>query len=91
MNSIDFHGATHRFGAPVDWNEELNGPCDTLSVLVAELPSGAKSFSSVWVPTVEELELLNKGSGVVLTIIGTQPALAMGITEMPIDRLTTQN
>lgn len=75
-------GANANFGAPKDWNEERDGPCDSLPVLVVDhVEAGTRSMSSVWLPNEAEIEALRKGHGVVVTIFGhAHPAIAIGVS-----------
>lgn len=79
MISKHISGATHRLGAPKDWDKEANGKCGRLSVRVVD-----GVFSSAWEPTPAELEMLNAGASVVLHVVGGQPPVALTV-ERPED------
>lgn len=71
-------------GAPSNWNEAEDGPCDILMVKADryETATGGiafKSCESAWKPTPEELELLNAGGYVVLHVVGRQPPVALWV------------
>lgn len=56
--------------------------CSDLHVRVAE-DDGIRTISSAWFPTPAELELLNQGAPVVLTIWGNgHPVVALGVKGM---------
>ena len=61
---------TRSIGKPRDWDEEINGPCDSLSVYDYEDQAGNHMVSG-WRPTEEELQSLNNGGYVWLEICGT--------------------
>jgi hypothetical protein len=65
---------THVLGAPKDWDEAKDGKCARLWVRVVE---GA--WQSAWEPTPAELEMLNAGGSVVLSVIGGQPPVALHV------------
>lgn len=62
-------GANRIFTAPPNWDVEKHGPCHDLH-LIAD-PS-VPSLTSIWVPSPEELTMLNEGGFVMLAICGTQ-------------------
>lgn len=64
MQSIPFTTANHALGAPPNWDEERDGPCATL--YAERTPEGL--FYSIWVPSEEELAILNAGGGIRLGI-----------------------
>ncbi len=67
--------ATHFLGAPKNWRPEANGQCSHLAVRVVE----DNVWQSAWEPTPRELELLNAGGAVVLSIVGGQPPVALSV------------
>lgn len=67
VNKIE--GATRFMNKPQNWNGELNGHCGVLPIrdeTIANLPA----MTSAWEPTPRELEILNAGGKVYLTVIG---------------------
>lgn len=91
MNPINFVGANANFGKPKDWDEAKNGPCATLPVLVQDLPGGLKGHVSLWVPTAEERRKLLLGSAIMLSCVGGQPVVALGVTDVPAKQLEVTN
>lgn len=92
MKPINFQGATHGMKKPEDWDEEADGPCDTLPVMVQELPSGHTTFTSVWVPSDEERLKLVAGSALMLSIVGSvQPVVALAVTDQPSSEIEVQD
>lgn len=61
---------TRSLAPPDDWNEELNGPCETLSVFEAPTDDGGNLMISAWMPTDAEIEGLQAGKPVYLGIRG---------------------
>lgn len=87
MNPINFNGADAKFGRPKDWDEERDGPCATLPVMRQPLPGNLVSHISLWVPTPEERRQLLLGSAVVLSCVGVQPVVAVGVSDLPASQL----
>lgn len=67
-------GATHLMTAPPDWEAEKNGPCGSLAIRVVD-----NVFQSAWEPTPAELDALNRGGSIVLSIVGGQPPVALSV------------
>ena len=61
MYSVNFEGATHKLTAP---------DCNDLPARRTVYESGRIAWETHWYPTIEELDRLNKGEPVVLTILG---------------------
>jgi len=74
---IDFHGSTHVFGAPKNWDETVHGKCIGLPLLKMEGESGLTTYTSFWAPTFWERIKLFFGAKVALSIAGMQPAVAL--------------
>lgn len=68
------YGATHRLGAPKDWDASERGKCSRLMVRI-----DGDVYASAWEPTPEELQLLNAGASVVLHVVGGQPPVALTV------------
>lgn len=62
-------GATHYLGKPAGWNPSDANTCESLAVLHTEV-GGLPVMLSSWTPTPRELESLNSGSPVYLTVVG---------------------
>lgn len=76
MTPRGIKGAHVNFGAPFRWDETENGPCSTIP---ARLITG-KSFDSVetaWLPTLDELKILNQGGSVILRVVGGMPPVML--------------
>ena len=65
MHPAPLNDATHRMGAPNDWDHSTDGICHTL-----EIHARDGWMYSVWRPSVAEFELLKAGHPVVLAIRG---------------------
>jgi hypothetical protein len=71
----------HTFKQPENWDEATQGKCEELSVAVDE----AGYLVSWWKPSPEELERLNRGHAVTLSIGQmVHPVVALGTSEHPI-------
>lgn len=80
MIALRIPNATRRLGQPVDWNEEVDGVCVGLDVII-EPYGGGYAFVSAWEPTPEELAALNTGGSVRLRCVGGQPPVALWVEE----------
>lgn len=80
MNSIKTKQTKVCLGAPRDWDQSQL-PCDSLWVDKTTLV-GVPVVISYWKPTMWELQLLNEGSSVQLSIVGTNmPPVAVEVFE----------
>jgi hypothetical protein len=79
MKAIEFEGQTHLLNPPPSMER---GSCGALPVFAHD-----HRMISVWKPTPEELEALNKGYHIALTIMGdVHPPVMMHVqryTELP--------
>lgn len=65
--------------------------CDDLPTMVESYESGAVQITSVWEPSVEDLQVLNAGGKVCLCLYGTQPPVSMWVQEVtPLNEATDQ-
>lgn len=79
-------GAMLDLGKPKDWNEERDGPCDSLPVRVMQHPGGLVEMQSAWQPTPEELDTLNRGGPVILTVCSkAHPPVRLEVEEPAAD------
>lgn len=71
------------FNAPINWDESRDGRCNVL--MVRKQPHGERNteFVSLWEPTQAELNMLNAGYVVELSIIGFQPPVALNVVPPP--------
>lgn len=84
MKPITIEGANFELGAPQGWRNERFGVCEPLSVRIDELEDGLQLLVSAWSPDADELERLNAGAPVVLTIVGrSHPVVAISAGEIP--------
>lgn len=67
--------ATHKLGAPQNWDAHQHGKC--VDLWVRERSDGV--FETAWEPTPAELATLNAGGSVVLRVAGGQPAVAIDV------------
>jgi hypothetical protein len=76
-------GATRNLGAPMDWDRDARGPCCGLPVRDDDTTAGP-GMTSAWFPTSEEIERINLGAPVHLTVLGrTHPPVAMSVGVAP--------
>lgn len=68
MLPVRIAGTTHTLGAPKDWDESVDGKCCGLAIRFVD-----GCCQSAWQPTPKELDILNAGGSVVLSIVGNQP------------------
>ena len=69
MTPIKLDDETRPIGKPVDWDEDIHGECLTLSVHDTNEETGNRMISG-WKPSEGELEVLNQGGHVWLSIMG---------------------
>jgi hypothetical protein len=70
-----FHGAQRTLEAPQGWDHKVQGECGGLPVM-----RDGSALVSVWKPSAEELEMLNRGGGVVLSLlVSGHPVTAVGV------------
>jgi hypothetical protein len=74
-------GSTHHFQPPQTWDEERNGGCSGLHVRVTE----GNACASAWEPLPDELEALNRGGSIIITIYGGQPPVSLHVEERDAD------
>jgi hypothetical protein len=76
MNRTQHHSNNDVLGAPVGWDQgEL--PCAALAITRTET-GGHPVMASYWIPTLDELALLNAGAPVELWVIGqTMPPVSL--------------
>jgi hypothetical protein len=79
MKAVNIKGATRDLAKPRDWDEGRDGPCGSLPVrdgMAGPIPT----MASAWLPSKAELEMLNVGHPVILTVHGmTHPAVSIGV------------
>lgn len=69
---------TTDFGPPVDWRKDRDGTCGRLSVRTEHV--GIRPYHySTWVPSLDELKMLNDGGVIELTCVGVQPPVALAV------------
>lgn len=80
MIPIDRKDATHRLGAPANWDGDKDGPCGVLAVADVTYESGANAMESLWRPEPEEIAAIVAGNPVILSIVGNfHPVVALGV------------
>lgn len=80
MNPQPLSDATRSLGKPDDWNEERDGPCETLDIFDNIDELGRNQMISAWKPTDDELKRLNDGHFAYLHIYGTRhPVVALHV------------
>lgn len=72
MKPCAINGYTHSPGAPLGWTPERNGECGILPLIYRPDAHGNMECVSAWKPTAEELEQLNNGGFVILSVVGWQ-------------------
>lgn len=77
--------ATHNWGAPKDWDGELNGKCGVLPARLVETNAGPM-YESAWELTPEELEVVKAGGSIHLFISAhPHPVVAMSVQKLEED------
>ena len=83
MDNIAFTDETRNIGKPVDWVEELDGPCISISVHdFVDDHTGLPFMMTAWRPDAGELARLNSGEGLYLCISGkAHPVIKLYVGE----------
>jgi hypothetical protein len=76
MRPIRHGSATHNMGPPKDWDSAKHGECSGLFVAI---DPKAKTCTSYWMPTREELGALLAGKAVKLIVVGGQPPVTVEV------------
>ena len=76
MDVVTIKGATHNPGAPRNWTA-ANGPCGTLPIIYRKDSYGNPECVSAWKPTAAELQTLNDGGFVILSVAGWQAPVSV--------------
>jgi hypothetical protein len=75
--------ATRVLGAPLDWDEAMQGHCGGLAVC-DHLTKAGLVMESAWLPTQEELTRLVAGAPVILGVMGLgHPPVYLAVGEPP--------
>jgi hypothetical protein len=77
MRPAKIGGFTNIMRKPDKWNHKI--PCEDLYVRAVRSADGMPTVTSAWLPSKEELEQLNNGCPVLVSIITTQPLHPMSI------------
>jgi len=82
MNPVKLTDETRCPGKPRDWDEATMGECQALSIHDHTDENGYNRMISAWKPTELELETLNRGGFVYLSIYGLEhPVVALHVPE----------
>lgn len=68
-------GFTNVLGAPLGWDSATDGECLPLHVRVTD----QGDCQSAWRPTPDELAVLVAGGSVLLSVVGGQPPVWVGV------------
>lgn len=72
MRAIGIAGANKTFGAPAGWDSERHGVCASVEVRVNQ-----GVHQTAWKPSEEDLAILKAGGHIVLSVVGSQPVVAL--------------
>lgn len=79
MEILKHENTTREFGKPENWDDSVNGECQTLPIVDVKTDAG-NAMVSCWKPTDAELEALKNGSFIELWIYGEQhPVVALAV------------
>jgi hypothetical protein len=91
MEPIKITGSTRAFGAPVGWNEDVSGPCQSLPILDYEQDNN-KYLVSGWKLTEREIIQVQAGLPIYLWINGpTHPVVWLSVGFQEDDRSLKQH
>lgn len=90
MRSLRMKQPSMRVGAPLDWNEERDGPCGALDVQVFNDP--LPCMMSAWRPNKEELALLNAGKPLLFFVYGNvHPVVSLEVQDADMDEFVQEH
>lgn len=79
MNIGKIDGATRELGKPPNWDQATQGPCLALPVR-----DDGPIMQSAWYPSPEEIEAMQRGCPVILTVWGRgHPPVNVGVSPTP--------
>jgi hypothetical protein len=81
MDVATIKGYTHAPGAPKDWDPARNGTCGALPIIFRKDAHGNDECVSAWKPTPNELAALLRGGFVILSVVGWQVPVSLGVAE----------
>lgn len=84
MIAHHFRGQSFVMEASPNHDHQRDGEVYGLPVRVERDARGPWGYSSMWKPTPEELELLNAGGAVRVTVVGAQPPIDVGAEAAPL-------
>lgn len=80
MDSIKTATTNSTLGPPESWTKERDGECTPLPITRTDDGRGNHIMQSTWVPDRDELDALNAGAPVILTIWGAMhPPVAVSV------------
>lgn len=80
MRPVRVAGQNADFSKPLDWDDKLDGECGSLPVRIGT-DHRTRTMTSNWLPSPEELAVLNAGGVVELCCVGNQPPVSVGAVE----------
>jgi hypothetical protein len=85
MRIVEFVGQTNALSPPEGWDNLRDGPCGILPIR-RELAAGEPPrMVSMWLPTEDELRLLNEGACVALNVVGAvHPPVALEVEKVEV-------
>ena len=78
MKPVKIRDENVDFTKPIDWDEDRDGKCSTLSVRREVVRNRPYHFSN-WRPDAAELARLNAGGVVELCCVGSQPPVSISV------------
>jgi len=79
-------GATRNLGAPQGWDPDKDGTCGGLPIRDEPHSPGVNRMVSSWLPTPEEIALIQAGAPIHLLIVGSaHPPVAVSVGVPPRD------
>lgn len=79
MKHIRIDGANANPGAPKDWRPSRDGECGALPVRATFDGTRPIKCESAWMPTPQEMDALNNGGCVILTVAGWQVPVSLHV------------
>jgi hypothetical protein len=74
---------TRELGKPKDWDDEINGKCDSLPIIDIQAEGCASVMVSLWKPSPKELEMLMSNGHIELWVYGdSHPVVAVSVNDV---------
>lgn len=83
MEILKSKHATRELGKPKDWDDEINGKCDSLPIIDIQSEGYVNVMVSLWKPSPKELEMLMSNGHIELWVYGDlHPVVGISVNDV---------